>query len=553
MLLATCAATAAVKEGLAPSEALAMIDRLAAQWIPKNQRTRPVLDLLLVPSGDYRESLEITIGREPEPVSDRYKRYQEYLIEILSIQTHLGHYADVIVCGNCSVVEIQNRIRRTVQDRVGRGLRDLLKSAKTVWALGGLSESGKSEVGQLLARQHGVRRLKIGYLLENAAVRLGLNENELYALGDIQLAEELAAELDRYASAHTDQQTYSIESLHRSLLARYLKTIIGDRLVVVYVDAPFPLRLQRSGESAETVKAKDRVKLSRGAEEILTFADEKLENTGNMGQLRESVAFMVYRRYPRIKPEIQDIEKLSLPPAIKHWLDIVVKTLTADSRPFPHLIALTGSGTTGQWLNGWSDLDLLIVCDELLAPQLDMSIRTLQDAPSGTKVAYTVVMLGELDSLQLSPRLVHALRLIGERSASVVFCGDGFTVPVLPLWQDMERSHQELTVVVGVLRRLLLEPAANTKAIYKHVVLIAKLLLRTAGLNVESAHDVITTFNKNYPEDEFSLPSPSQISTRLEDEPDLDAVRVAGIKILNAYANRLMAARASVQRKVPVS
>ncbi|WP_326615880.1 DUF4254 domain-containing protein [Streptomyces decoyicus] len=81
-----------------------------------------------------------------------------------------------------------------------------------VIAFGGLSECGKSTSAEFVRRTCGAQRLKIGFLLRQAAHRQGLADP--YALSARRQAELLLGELNRFAEAHLDTRLFTIESVH---------------------------------------------------------------------------------------------------------------------------------------------------------------------------------------------------------------------------------------------------------------------------------------------------------------------------------------------------
>ncbi|MFD4371082.1 DUF4254 domain-containing protein, partial [Streptomyces sp. NPDC058527] len=155
---------------------------------------------------------------------------------------------------------------------------------RRVLALGGLSECGKSTSAEFVQRTCGAQRLKIGFLLRQAAHREGLADP--YALSARRQAELLLGELNRFADAHVDTRLFTIESVHDDASIAELKRLMGDTLQIVYLDASFAVRVERSGTPAQAVAAKDEIKMSRGAHRVVTFADHVIDNSGSIAALR---------------------------------------------------------------------------------------------------------------------------------------------------------------------------------------------------------------------------------------------------------------------------
>jgi hypothetical protein len=174
MLLATCAATCVVKDGLAADDALDVVTTLAR---PHAAEPREELHILLRHTDRGPESeAALALARDPYPPGTWYAAYQRALAEILDLQTANGDYDAVLVRGDSSVLDVQRQLRAVLAEH-GVPVRPLPASApERVWALGGMSESGKSTAGELLAAEHGATRLKIGWLLQTAALRAGVTD-----------------------------------------------------------------------------------------------------------------------------------------------------------------------------------------------------------------------------------------------------------------------------------------------------------------------------------------------------------------------------------------
>jgi hypothetical protein len=100
-----------------------------------------------------------------------YATYQRVLNDHLHALAAAGRFAQTIVVGERSIVDVQYELRALLRDWLGLAVPDVALHRVQVVALGGLSESGKSTAGGYLATRHGYARLKIGYLLEIAQTR----------------------------------------------------------------------------------------------------------------------------------------------------------------------------------------------------------------------------------------------------------------------------------------------------------------------------------------------------------------------------------------------
>ncbi|WP_157236746.1 hypothetical protein [Promicromonospora sukumoe] len=483
MILAACAATSAVKDGLAPHDALDEVTRITRD-LPQPAHRHEV-HLLLRRHSDPAQEATMSLQREVQSVGDRYRAYQEALAQVLAIQVERGAYDMVIDQRDAPILDVQRAIRARIAD-IGVAVDSLPDpQLDRVWVLGGMSESGKSTVGELLRDEHGVARLKIGYLLEVAALRVG--QDDPYAWSEAEQAGRLTEEILRFASA-TRARSISLESAHRFEQTASLRKTWGSRCQVVYVDAGPEARADRAAESRAELRERDAIKLSRGAGRILEVADHVLDNSGPLSTLKFAVGSMVRSMHTtRVTPPSWR------PRSDEEWLRKATQVLADDAVA---LVMATGSTGTRHWVEEWSDVDLLVVRDELSAEWLRQATADL--TRPGFKVALSAFTVADLAAHRVPPRVVHSLR--GARTGvGVLHRRPDFAIPLPTHREDDAASRGELGLVLMNTRRLLATDDLDTRALYKHLVIVGRILLRADGIDARTPPLVFEALADTHP------------------------------------------------------
>lgn len=445
--------------------------------------------LVLLHCDDWEEGTRRSLAHEVT-VTEIYATYQRHLHEQINRLVDEGRFPMAIRIGDRPTVAVQDEVRQLLAplypDVPGRAL-----AGVHVTALGGMSESGKSTAGEYLRTQHSHARLKIGYLIEDAADRAGIHDP--YRLGSVVQAELIVDSLDRFCQAHHFLDSVSIESLHDFDSTAELARMLGPQLTVAYLNASEATRTRRGTAGSQDVADRDLIKRERGADKIVSIAHEVIGNDGPRLKLERRLDRIALDRRPRPEhqPSTMPVKALGLPVNLESYLAEFLDR-TTGLRPLIDLLAVTGSGAWGKYQHGWSDLDVLVVADASALDEMRQILADLETELGGVKLGMTVLTRAECRAGAITSRLFHVLALIGSGSLVPLWSTPGLALPAPDAATDVAVSLRDGIQAAIEIRRQFLKGSPDLRALYKVTALLAKIQLRFSGIECPSDSDALT-------------------------------------------------------------
>ncbi|SHN31482.1 nucleotidyltransferase domain-containing protein [Streptomyces yunnanensis] len=465
MLEASVAATAAVREHLTPEQAAERARELLRPYAQ---------DLKTAEAGEYgivllhHEDPAIGTARalsHETSVTPTYADYQRHLHHQIHRLVEEGRFEEVIVVDGRPVVAVQDDLRRRLHVRTALVPAGCLPGVRVV-ALGGMSESGKSTAGEYLRTRHRHARLKIGYLIEEAAHRAGVDDP--YALAPVARAELIVDGLDRYAAAHHFLDHITLEFLHEFDATAELRRMLGDQLAIAYIETAAELRARRGTAGPDDVVLRDEVKAARGAAQIVTIADTVVDNNGSRLALeRQLDRITLDAAWPTVAPATTRVNALGLPVPLEAFLTALLHRTTSGPEPLIDLLAVTGSGARGKYQHGWSDLDVFVIAEPDRTTALRQPLTEVQSELGEVKLGLTVLSQAECRAGAVTSRLLHVLTLLGAGSLLPLWARPGLTIPAPPLADDIAASLEAGVTSAIEIRRQILKGVPDLRALFK--------------------------------------------------------------------------------------
>jgi predicted nucleotidyltransferase len=276
--------------------------------------------------------------------------------------------------------------------------------------------------------------------------------------------------------------------------------LLGDALVVIYLDTGQRLREQRGTAGASDVRIRDTIKRERGTEAIAALADEVIGNNGSLLSLRHRLDRLVSSlTWSWRRPAVIPVKTLDLPVHLESCLTALVERV-ALRPPSADLVAVTGSGARGKYQHGWSDLDVLVIAETENLTALRDALADLRKEMGGVKLGVTLVSAGECVSGLVSPRILHVLTQLGNGDIGCQWYRAGLVLPVADSRTDATESLHDGIAAAIEIRRQLLRSNADLRSLYKLTGLLAKVMLRFDGTECPSDDQALRAFAERFPD-----------------------------------------------------
>jgi hypothetical protein len=222
MLVAACAATAVVKEGMDPKTALSHVERLSKRFMAgsgANDDDRQ-LHVLLRHAHDPGTEAALALARESHLYTQWYPRYQRALAGLLDIQARQGGYDAVVVRRERTILDVQRELRELLH-RLGLDPRPLPDGEPRSLLLHGHAAAGR------LPAPSSTARFRLSDLAQDMAARSG--SGDLWTTWEPYETAELVSEELLHRGVRGERVELCLDGDGGDAVAAHLMSIWGRR------------------------------------------------------------------------------------------------------------------------------------------------------------------------------------------------------------------------------------------------------------------------------------------------------------------------------------
>jgi len=374
----------------------------------------------------------------------------------------------------------------------------LCENVKMIYALGGYSGEKVSIVSEYLKTKYNVTKLKISYILDiissnGRASQISLESDDIFA-------ELVVNELERFSKHQDYPQEISLEYLDNSELVRCLKNILGNKLLVIYVDCKFRDKyleseylMGNSNNSSGTASCKSDVRL-RSSSDFVVYCD-----SDPFDLYAQLDTVFLKKSLENFTPNILPIEELKIPSQFKEILNFALETFLAQFGDRARLFAVVGSSGYQGIRDNWSDIDIFIVIDHKSLLLVRTWFRYLQES-SPIRIGLAIVTPAELSILRIEFKVANSLYMLATGKLAAQFIKEGYKLPSIPDSHRRTKNLNNVPDLVHNLRKALIDENPNTRLILKLILRVMRNLLQFERNEAANIDEIMLDFHILYPE-----------------------------------------------------
>ena len=430
-----------------------------------------------------------------------YSEYQEYQNQIIKKQIENGDYDEFDAMG--SIEEVYYKLNSIIFEELKK-ITLFPDQSKQIYALGGLSECGKSGTGQYLSEEHNIWNLKFRYFLEQMAQRYDIDDPLKFYRNNSNLVALL--EINQIAMLFQKQyykDAISLESLHNFELAKALKIQLGDQFTIIYIDTLLKNRVIRNAlsegidleKSMQQVFLKDIDKKNMGADKIKEIADFIIDNNGTKYELYSKLDTIVSPK-TIYTGKLYDENEKNIPNTYREAIKTFREEMINKFGEKVKLLTLTGSCARECVHEGYSDIDAIIVIE----PYDENTRKILNDIVKKIpiKIGTTVFSEREFKDNEIDTKTKYAIYKMEQGDFQPLIYKN--LVLTKYSFSDITLAYRNcLPSELHTLRRSLYEENENNyDAIFKNLSHIMRNILIQNGIDCIDYHDVYTKFASLY-------------------------------------------------------
>lgn len=451
------------------------------------------------------ERIEITNSRVTNNMSyDKSQIYQEYqYLQNETIENQISNNTYTIFEASGTIEEVNKRLVRLISKAMKEKIKKV--DSRTIYALGGMSESGKSGAGEYLSKRHNIWNMKLKYIVRN--INMQYDVEDLFENAPQFSSVLIVEQINQLLGVHYYKEKVSFESLHDFEITKQLKQIYGDVFKIIFIDTNYKNRVIRTAmdkqmsieQAKEQVDKKDEQKSSVGADKIKSISDYIIDNNGTQLQFMDQLDEAVIEK-ERYKGAIREITNFNIPADYQETLTKFYNDVNNQLGDEVKFFLVTGSCSRECVIPNWSDIDIILVVNDNNKEIRDKLSQIINKY--NIKIGTTVYSEREFRNKKIDLKTAYALNEMRKKELQPTICDSSLEIPIVTESDLKEMCGYAIPSALHSLRRLLYtknDISNSTKnSVFKELSHLMRDYLLQENINATNYQDVFNKFARKF-------------------------------------------------------
>ncbi len=370
----------------------------------------------------------------------------------------------------------ENRLKKTIENL------DI-----TIYGISGLSESGKSSMGQYLNSKYGIWNLKLKYFASNLKDK-GIIEkkNFFFSLAFIE-------EIVGFVQAHYYKNAISIESLWNTELIDQIKYLFANKFKIVYILAEEKIRIDRNTGDNKELIAKDNFKKSKKVDELQKKCDVIVHNNGSFRNFYRQIDYMVNMNSYRNPTTVKPVSELNIHESLKTIIINIQESLFNKFKNEIMLFSVVGSCALEVPILGWSDIDIMIITKDSIKEI--MKFLNLEVQKYNIHIGVNCFSMEQITSMDIDMKTKWYIYFMQNNVIYPSYISENINLPCVIIEHIIKSEEYIINEIIFSINRELYSPNTNGKKLLKKLLVFIKIEALRYGLICKSMQETLCVLN----------------------------------------------------------
>ncbi|WP_283308575.1 hypothetical protein, partial [Streptococcus dysgalactiae] len=397
--------------------------------------------------------------------------------------------------GDNSLLEkIYKRVMQQISElysiKVGR---NTLYLPSTFYGIAGMTESGKSYYSKYIDLKEDFWNLKIRTFIESAKKLVDQSISSLLETVSIQ-------QMIDFASYHYFKDTFIIESVYSKNFHERLRSILKHSYKLMYIDTPKDIREIRSLDSMEEFQVKDVKKEKLGIPLLKNEADIVVDNSHTASDSKAQIN-KFFLSYKESNPILKSIVDFNVDEKLKDELIDFFNFIVKNYENNLLLFSYTGSTTNDSYIDGWSDVDVLLILENLEINFYHLVKKQISSYSYSFGV--NIITKEDIERDRVDTKNLLNLYNICRGYIKPNYVRD-FKLPVLNLDKLINQQIINRNAFIASIKKHIVEDTFNIRKVFKECLIVFMIILAENGKLCITYSEVIDGMREiNHPLSEY--------------------------------------------------